>query len=521
MVVSVDRFTAVRMYNKVQHYWDKRIEELENEIQFTSGDRKDELEEELQFMRETEMNVVVSKSQNEVQQFRERDLDIEPHRKKMEEEDLKTDFKDEDHPFRLVFLCAKWMTGFDCPSCSTLYLDKPMKNHTLMQAIARTNRRYEGKENGLIVDYVGLLRNLKKALAIYAKGDRSKGTATQEELPVRQKEEMLEKLEQQIQSLKSFSLEQGIDLSEIAHQGEYDIISAIDDARDKLVSDPEVKDEFLTEAKHVRKLFRAMLPDPKVEQHSSICKLVERIEDHVKNLSEPPDINHVKQDVEDLLDDVIDVEPPKVEEPGKPYGEEDRFDLSAIDFETLKERFEQAEHKSSKAERLRAMLERKVQTMVRKNKHREDLLERYEKIVEEYNAGSKNAEKYYEELLEFASELSQEEKRKIREELTEEELAVFDILTKPKPDLEPEEEEEVKKVAEELLETLKDEKLVLDWKKKESTKSAVEVAIEDELVKLPEDKYPKPVFEEKVDKLFNHIYESYNGEGENIYAKAG
>jgi type I restriction enzyme R subunit len=520
MVVSVDRFTAVRMYNKVQNHWSRRIDEIERQLDHAVNPEED-LQEQLTFMRETDMAVVISKSQNEVQAFRERGLNIEPHRRRMEEEDLKTTFKDADHPFRLVFLCAKWMTGFDCPSCSTLYLDKPMKNHTLMQAIARTNRRFEGKDCGLIVDYVGLLRNLKKALSIYAKGDRAKGTTQTEEMPVREKEEMREKLEEKLKEIKTFCVEHDIDLSDIAHREQYDIISAIDDARDKLVKDDETKDEFLTLARHVRRLFRALLPDPEVEQHAPVCKLIERIEDHVKTLSEPPDISHVEQDVENLLDDVFDVEPMKVRREGKPYSEEERYNLSEIDFEALQEKFEQTEHKNSLTERLRSVLERKVQTMTRKNRHREDLLERFEQLLEEYNAGSKNVEQHYQDLMNLVSDLQEEEQRKIKEQLNEEQLAVFDILTRPEPDLGPDEKEEVKKVAKELLEKLKKEKLVLDWKKRESTKNAVEVAIKNELVELPKDKYPKNLFQEKVEKLYNHIYESYDGEGKNIYNRTG
>ena len=72
------------------------------------------------------------------------------------------------HPFRIVIVCAMWLTGFDVPSLSTLYLDKPLQAHTLMQAIARANRVKEGKNNGLIVDYCGILKNLRKALATFA-----------------------------------------------------------------------------------------------------------------------------------------------------------------------------------------------------------------------------------------------------------------------------------------------------------------------------------------------------------------
>src|SRR5437588_11581290 len=85
----------------------------------------------------------------------------------MIQQELETKLKTEDDALGTVFVCAMWITGFDVPSLSTLYLDKPMRNHTLMQTIARANRVFGDKLNGLIVDYVGVFRSLQKALAIY------------------------------------------------------------------------------------------------------------------------------------------------------------------------------------------------------------------------------------------------------------------------------------------------------------------------------------------------------------------
>ena len=96
-------------------------------------------------MEETDMAVVVSPGQNEIDDLSQRGVDIVPHRARMNTEDLDTKFKDPDDPFRIVFVCAMWITGFDVPSCSTIYLDKPQRNHTLMQTIARANRVYGDK----------------------------------------------------------------------------------------------------------------------------------------------------------------------------------------------------------------------------------------------------------------------------------------------------------------------------------------------------------------------------------------
>ena len=178
MMICIDKATAVRMYDKVQrHLGASRSRRCGAELGGSDGrGTAARSRGRIACMKETDMAVVVSQGQNEIAEMAEKGLDIRPHRKRMVEEDLETKFKNPDDPFRLVFVCAMWMTGFDVPSCSTLYLDKPMRNHTLMQTIARANRVYPGKVSGLIVDYAGVFRNLEKALAIY--GAPAAGAAT-------------------------------------------------------------------------------------------------------------------------------------------------------------------------------------------------------------------------------------------------------------------------------------------------------------------------------------------------------
>ena len=183
MVLSIDKVTAVRMYDKVRNHWKRHLEELRKE--FNSIDPNNELErdqlvEKMRFVEETDMAVVISQSQNEIQEFKKAGLEISPHRRRMVSEDLETKFKTAEDPFRIVFVCAMWMTGFDAPPCSTIYLDKPMRNHTLMQAIARANRVFGDKVNGLIVDYIGVFRDLEKALAIYGFGVGGGGASTEQ-----------------------------------------------------------------------------------------------------------------------------------------------------------------------------------------------------------------------------------------------------------------------------------------------------------------------------------------------------
>jgi len=180
MFVCIDKLTTVKMFNLIQPLWEEKIKETEKAADKSVDEQNEShLRKKLEWMKETKFAVVISEEQNEVQKFRDWNLDITEHRKLIkqgfaDDDGKKTDideaFKSSEHPFRVVFVCAMWLTGFDVPSLATLYLDKPLQAHTLMQAVARANRVNEGKNNGLIVDYCGILKNLRKALAIFAVG---------------------------------------------------------------------------------------------------------------------------------------------------------------------------------------------------------------------------------------------------------------------------------------------------------------------------------------------------------------
>ena len=143
-------------------------------------------------MRSTDMAVVISQSQNEIAEMAEHGIDIKPYRKRIVEENLEDKFKDPQDPLRLAFVCSMWTTGFDVPSLSTVYLDKPLRNHTLMQTITRANRVFPEKNNGLIVAYVDVFRNLQKALAIYAIGSKAG------EVPVEEKGALVDALREAV-----------------------------------------------------------------------------------------------------------------------------------------------------------------------------------------------------------------------------------------------------------------------------------------------------------------------------------
>jgi type I restriction enzyme R subunit len=515
MVVSIDKATAVRMYDKVQKYWKKYLENLRAKLASCAESEREGLEAKIKYMEETDMAVVVSQSQNEIEEMKKKGLDITPHRKRMVAEDLDKKFKDPDDPFRIVFVCAMWMTGFDVPSCSTIYLDKPMRNHTLMQTIARANRVFRDKLNGLIVDYVGVFRDLQKALAIY--GSASGGGVKEGETPVKDKGALVEQLRQAITETLTFCIERGIDLSELQAAQGFERVKLLDDAVEAILVNDESKRKYLSLAGNVANLFKAILPDPAANEFGQMQTLFGVIAEKIRSLTPEPDISEVMEAVEDLLDESIAPKGYVIQrEPPGAYGTDHLLDLSKIDVEALKARFEDS-HKRIEAEKLRGATHSKLRKLVRLNKSRMDYLEKFQRMIEEYNAGSLNVELFFARLLAFAQELNEEERRGIAEQLTEEELAIFDLLTKPEMRLSKKEEQEVKKVAQELLETLKREKLVLDWRKRQQSRAAVRLTIEEVLDQLPTI-YSPELYRQKCDAVYQHVYDSYFGLGRSVYA---
>ena len=430
------------------------------------------------------------------------------------DEDLATKFKDPDDPLRLAFVCAMWMTGFDVPSCSTLYLDKPMRNHTLMQAIARANRVYPGKVNGLIVDYVGVFRNLEKALAIYGSGGSD--TAKPGDHPVADKAALVDALKHSIDQVSELCTGQSIDLVAIQSADGFDRIKLLDDAVDALVGADDLKKRFLSRAAEVRRMYKAVLPDPAAKTLTSTCVLIRVLAKKIASLSPPTDISEVMRDVEDLLDRSIAAEgyviPDETDESAA-------VDLSGIDFDALKERFSKG-RKHMEAERMKAAVGRKVRELVRLNRTRMDFLERFQQMIDDYNSGSVNVEDFFRRLMKFAQTLNEEEQRSVGERLSEEELAVYDLLTKPAIDLTTKERAKVKRTAKALLKTLKHEKLVLDWRKRQQSRAQVKVAIESVLDDGLPDAYTPEIYQLKSDAVFQHVYESYFGAELSVYTAA-
>jgi type I restriction enzyme R subunit len=533
MMICIDKATAVRMYDKVKTYWAMKLREAEAELaqwrSFTDhaarSDPEDSFEQlhetalkqRVDLLKSTDMAVVVSQGQNEIGEMADKGIDIRPHRKRMIDEDLETRFKNPDDPFRLVFVCAMWMTGFDVPSCSTLYLDKPMRNHTLMQTIARANRVYPGKVSGLIVDYAGVFRNLERALAIYGQGGTA-GAAGGEK-PVAHKAALKTALQQAIDDTRRLCREHDVDLATIARAEGFARIGMLDDAVDALVGSEAAKRRYLDLANTAARIYKAILPDPDAQTFSAEIAPVGIIADKIRALTPPADISQIMGQVEDLLDRSIAAEGYVIRETLPPYEDAHRIDLSSIDFEKLAEKFA-AGRKRTINEKLKGSVAAKLMDMVRLNRTRMDYLEKFQAMIDAYNAGSLNAEEFFQQLVAFAQSLDAETQRGVGEQLSEEELALFDLLTRPPIDMSDADRAKVKAVARNLLSTLKAGKLVLDWRKRQQARAEVRITIEKLLDQGLPRIYTPELFEQKTSAVFQHVYDAYYGAGRSLYAAA-
>jgi type I restriction enzyme R subunit len=510
MMVCIDKATAVRMHDKVQAHWKAEIARLKAALEQAQGDAREALIARIHLMQTTDMAVVVSQGQNEVEDLKAKGLDIVPHRQRMLKDSLDEKFKDEKDDLRLVFVCAMWITGFDVPTCSTIYLDKPMRAHTLMQTIARANRVAPGKESGLIVDYVGIFRALQSALATYARPATGGPGGPEGEAggPILDKAELVAALNTALNEVAGFAQVRGVALEAIARAQGFVRIGLIDDAVEAFLGSEADKKHFLQLASRVSRLFKAILPDAAANELAPLSVLVSYLAAKIHAETDPPDISAVMSDVEALLNDSIATEGYRI---GPASNPEALVNLSEIDFTALQAKFAQG-HKRTEAEKLKRLIAGKLAAMVAVNASRMDLAEKFQALIDEYNAGSQNIEAFFEELKNFAQALSEEDQRGIVEGLTEEELALFDILTKPEPVLTKAEEAEVKKVCRELLATLKREKLVLDWREKQQAKAGVMQALKVEMRRLPA-QYTKDMRAEKLARTYAHVYDRYSGPG--------
>jgi type I restriction enzyme R subunit len=521
MFVALDKPTAVRMYDLVMNYWPEYIKELKQRIEDASDQQEElSLKKHLTRVEETEVCVVVSSEQNEVKKFKELGLDIETHRKKMVERDLETEFKDEDNPFRLAIVCAMWITGFDAPSVSTVYLDKPIQGHTLMQTIARANRVYDDeKENGLIVDYGNVYTQLEKAYSVYGEGGKansSGGAGGGEDTPtnpVEKLEEMAEELNIAILAVADFLSEVDFNLDELVNaKTAMERLTSLSKAANAVSLNETTRAQFEVAARDVIRKYKALYPEEIVKQFIPRYNAIEAIYNQLNQKTKTADISAVMRKLQQEVSMSVSTIKNEVRE-------DDYVDLGNLDFDKLRQAFAKSEQKNAVVFDLQEAIEKQLEKMVRENPIRLEFYEKYKRIIEEYNEGKdiQAVQKAFDDLNDFMqNDLNPEQERAMREGLDEETLAIYDLLKKPT--LTKEEEKEVKKVAKETLEKLKAEKLKVErWRESTQVSSQVKTMIKDSLEWLPQAPYPDEELADLNHVVYQHVYANYQGAGMSTY----
>ena len=435
MFVCLNKVTCVRMYDYVQEYWKEEIKHLKKQIKVATQQEAQELERKLKWMEETDMAVVISQEQNEIQTFKAWGLDIETHRRKMVKRDLDKEFKDSDNPLRIVFVCAMWLTGFDVKCLSCLYLDKPLKAHTLMQTIARANRVNEGKSNGLIIDYIGIVEALKKALAEYTANVGNHDGVD----PTVDKEKLIARILELIDILVTFFKQKDIYIEDFsdAQTNAFNRLSSLNEATNAVCDTVADKQTFTACASELHKLIKYIERDDISVDTRRVYETIAAIHRMLKPKRRDVDTTDLMVTINAIISEHIGMKE-SLGQTEDAIGSEyiTRIDISAINFNILRKEFTRVKYKNLLFRDLGEFIECSLDRLVAANPNRRDYFERYRQIIEEYNSGKDrtNIEKTFEALIQLVQELSEEESRYIREGFTtDDELAIFDLLKKDNP----------------------------------------------------------------------------------------
>ena len=369
------------------------------------------------------MAVVISQEQNEIQTFKKWDLDIKYHRAKMEKRELDKEFKDESNPLRVVFVCAMWLTGFDVKCLSCLYLDKPLKAHTLMQTIARANRVNQGKSNGLIIDYIGIVKALRKALADYTANVGGQGGAD----PTVDKEVLIARILDTIEKAKSFLHERCFELDDLISAVDFMKLSLLQTAANAVCGTIEDKKSFSTYATELIRLMkytdRADITGHTRKEYEAIVAIYAELQKKRRHV----DTTDLMVEINSIISEYVEI----YDTPSMVKEEPRRFDISAIDFDLLRREFAKVKKKNLVMKDLEELIQQKIDRMLFNNPDRIDYYERYQQIIIEYNNEQNRAtiEKTFMELMNLANSLDKEEQRYVREGFdSDEELSLYDML---------------------------------------------------------------------------------------------
>lgn len=503
MFVCLNKVTCVRMYNFVQEYWQAEIQNLKAKIKSATQQEAQELERKLRWMQETEMAVVISQEQNEIQTFRKWGLDIKTHREKMENRELDKEFKDSGNPLRVVFVCAMWLTGFDVKCLSCLYLDKPLKAHTLMQTIARANRVAEGKSNGLIIDYIGIVKALRKALADYTANAGGLGGAD----PTVDKEKLIARIGDTVAKTETFLSERKIDLDLLIAAEGFAKLSYLQDAANAVCGSMEDKKSFSTYASELKRLMKYADRDDVTGHMRRQYEAIAAIYGMLQKKRKHTDTTDLMVEINAIINDYVEIEPQQPNALTAPP----RFDISAIDFDLLRREFAKTRRKNLLMRDLDEAIRRQLDKMVFANPKRIDYYERYREIIQSYNGEQDRAtiEKTFLDLMDLADRMSREEQRYAREGFaSDEELSLYDMLFRD--DLSKNDIKKLKTAATDLLRKIKTKISELDhWTDKQETRAVVDTLIRDVLWETLPECYNNDDITEYREKVYEYVFTRY------------
>lgn len=497
MFVCLNKVTCVRMYNYVQEYWKAEIQKLKASLKDISQQESLELERKIKWMEETEMAVVISQEHNEIQTFKKWGLDIKTHRTKMEKRELDKEFKDSKNPLRVVFVCAMWLTGFDVKCLSCLYLDKPLKAHTLMQTIARANRVSEGKSNGLIIDYIGIVKALRKALADYTANAGGNGGSD----PTVDKDELITRIIETINKTVAFLHAKNFDLETLINACDFTKLSYLQEAANAVCGSIEDKKTYTTYASELNRLIKYTDRDDisghTRKQYEAIAAIYAELQKKRKHAN----TTDLMIEINGIISSYVEIQ----HTPTMVCEEPCRFDISTINFDRLSKEFAKVKKKNLFLKDLEEVIQQKLDSMLLANPDRINYYERYQQIINDYNNEKDRAtiEKTFMELMNLANTMSLEEQRYAREGFqSDEELALYDMLFRK--NLSSTDIKKLKEVAASLLQKIKNKIDTCDhWTDKQETKADIDNLIRDTLW----EELPECYDDDSISKYRDKIYE--------------
>lgn len=502
MFVCLNKVTCVRMYNYVQKYWEDEIESLKKQLNHLSQQEAQELERKIKWMSETEMAVVISQEQNEIKTFKKWNLNIKYHREKMEKRELDKEFKDSENPLRIVFVCAMWLTGFNVKCLSCLYLDKPLKAHTLMQTIARANRVSEGKSNGLIIDYIGIVKALRKALADYTANVNTGGVD-----PTIDKEQLINRINEVLSKTKSLLMENDFDIQQLIEASDFTKIEYLQNGADAMCGTLEIKKIFSTYAQELNRLIKYADRDDIDAKTRKECEAISAIYNEIQKKRRHLDTTDLSIEINSIISEYVEIDSSNLMVSDNSF----RYDISGIDFDLLRKEFAKVKKRNLFMRDLEEAIKQQIVLMMTVNPNRVNYYDRYQQIIEAYNEEQDRSkiEQTFEELMDLANRMSEEQKRYIREGFTnDEELTFYDLLFKE--NLSKNDIKKLKEVSIDLYDKITEKISELDhWKDKQETKASIDNLIRDILwTKLPES-YSENDISIYRHNVYEYVYNTY------------